>query len=164
MLERSEIDTRGLNPRYVAENILFRFAAASDIQTLAVLYRQLIPGANTDPEEMIAALERMTRDAASGVVVAELDGRVVGTCQIVVYENLVRAPRRKAVIDSVVVGDQYRRLGIGKSMMRWVLALLRHENCSHVGIASRFSRTFAQKMYEELDFEQFGYYYLYRIH
>lgn len=148
--------------RYVSEHIGFRFATPPDITTLGTLYIQLIPDAAPDTEEMAAALERMVSDSTNRVIVAELDGAVVGTCQIIVYENLVRAPRRKAVIDSVVVGAEHRGLGIGKAMMRWVIEYLGHENCSHIGIASRFSRTVAQKMYEELRFDQFGYYYLYR--
>lgn len=153
--------TRGIK-HHVSENIQFRCATESDIPALAGLYRQLIPNAETDPDEMTAALNRMVSDSANRVIVAELDRIAVGTCQIILYENLVRAPKRKAVIDSVVVGYDYRGLGIGKTMMHWVLEWLAYENCSHIGIASRFSRTVAQKMYDELGFEQFGYYYLFR--
>jgi len=141
----------------------FRKAVYTDIPALQNLYEQLIPEVKTDPEKMAETLAQVMNTDNNHIVIGVLRGRVIATCQIVIYENLIRTPRRKAVIDSVVVDEYYRGVGIGTAMMEWVMQLLAEKGCSHIGVASRFSRTVAHYFYQKLKFEKFGYYYLFRI-
>ena len=144
------------------DRLSFRKACQRDVPQLTSLYQQSMPGVKTfrsSMEEMIAA---MAANPDNRVIVGELDHQVVATFQLILYDNPVRAPKRKAVIDSVVVDEAFRNLGIGTAMMKWAVESLREEGCSHIGVASRFTRKVAHHVYQKLDFDQFGYYYLFR--
>lgn len=96
------------------------------------------------------------RTPSMGVVVVSLNEVVVGTCQLVVYENLVRTPWRKAIIDSVVVDASVRNQGIGKALMQWAVAHLQSQGCATIAVSSAFIRKAAHGMYRGLGFSTFG--------
>lgn len=144
------------------DNLCFRNACRNDIPKLRSLYKQSLPDVATRKDGMANVLDTVENNPDNRTIVGLMDDQVVATCQVILYDNLVRAPKRKAVIDSVVVDETFRNIGIGTAMMEWVVALLRDEGCSHIGVASRFPRKVAHHMYKKLNFEQFGYYYLFR--
>ena len=145
------------------EMLVFRPAVKADIPALQDLYRQLLPQVETCVESMAQTLETMQHQSDNQVIVAVMDSRVVATCQVCIYDNLARSPRRKAVIDSVVVCESVRNQGIASAMIQWVKKILTGRGCSHAGVAARFSRHEAHHLYPKLEFEQFGYYFLYRM-
>lgn len=135
----------------------FRIAHAGDIPRLHELYRQLIPDMDPDETEMLAALETIfARNDAIFIVIAESDGLAVGTLQLIVYENLIRVPFKKAVIDSVVVDLPFRHKGIGHAMVEWSLDHLTRLGCSIVTVSSAYHRDIAPKLYEGTGFKRFG--------
>lgn len=114
---------------------------------------------------MTATLEQMRAEPQHGsVIVAELDGEIVATCQLVVYRNLIRTPHTKAMIDSVVVSDAHRQGGIGTRMMHWAVEHLRDMGCSKVIIATAYSRKVAHQFYEVIGFEPFGVSFIWSLH
>ncbi|WP_207482448.1 GNAT family N-acetyltransferase [Arenibaculum pallidiluteum] len=136
----------------------FRSAQPDDLPSLRRLYLQLVPDESPSIEDMRSALARMdARPEAGLVVVGELGGRVIATCQLVIYENLVRTPRIKAQIDSVVVDADFRGQGVGRSMMEWALDLLSARGCAKVIVATSYARNVAHELYRHLGFEEFGY-------
>jgi L-amino acid N-acyltransferase YncA len=147
----------------LVERLVFRPAVKADIPALQDLYRQLLPQVETSAESMTQSLEKMQQQRDNQVIVAVMNSRVVATCQMCIYDNLARSPRRKAVIDSVVVSEAVRNQGIASAMIQWVKKTLVRRGCSHVGVAARFSRHAAHHLYPKLEFESFGYYFLYRM-
>ena len=152
----AELDALRTQP--ALEGLTFRRATEDDVEALRDLYVQLIPDARPTPDAMRATLRDINANPRSGmVVVGELDGRVVATCQLVTYCNLVRSPRVKAQVDSVVVDSDLRGRGIGKCMMNWCLAKLREHNCARIIVATAYTREIAHKLYSRLGFVQSGY-------
>lgn len=140
------------------DGLTFRRATEADVEALQTLYAQLIPDAHPTAEDMRATLRDINAHPGSGMVVAGvLDGRVVATCQLVIYCNLVRSPRVKAQVDSVVVDAALRGRGIGRLMMNWCLARLRERNCARIIVATAYTRDVAHKLYSRLGFVQSGY-------
>ena len=146
----------------LTDNLSFREACLDDISRLCELYRQSMPEVKTCTQSMEKMITAMQRNPDNRTIVGVMDGNVIATFQLILYDNPVRAPRRKAVIDSVVVDESLRNLGIGTTMMKWAVDRLSEEGCSHIGVASRYSRKVAHHVYQKLDFEQFGYYFLFR--
>ncbi|HEY4134002.1 MAG TPA: GNAT family N-acetyltransferase [Alphaproteobacteria bacterium] len=143
--------------RIAAEAMSFRAAVVADIPALQRLYGELIPDEEPTGDDMQATLARILADPDDGeIVVCELDGEVVATCQLIVYDNLVRTPYKKAMIDSVVVEERCRHRGIGSAMMAWSLEELRRRGCSKIIVATGFTRRDAHEMYSKLGFEHFG--------
>ena len=147
-----------INPmRIAAEAMSFRSATLADIPALQDLYAQLIPDEEPTGDDMRATLERILADPDDGeIVVCEVGGQVVATCQLIVYDNLVRTPYKKAMIDSVVVDESHRHHGIGSAMMAWSVDELERRHCSKIIVSTAFSRVEAHAMYNKLGFDHTG--------
>lgn len=140
----------------------FRGAREDDLEALQRLYRELIPDESPGIEEMRTTLREINSRPDMGMVVVGCMGdEIVATCQIVIYPNLVRTPRVKAQVDSVVVDSAWRGHGIGKQMMHWCLQELASRNCSRVIVATAYSREVAHKLYSRLGFKQSGFSFVY---
>ena len=114
-----------------------RFARVGDEAGLEHLYGQLAPDYIGDPEAMRQALVLLqSQSTYGGVVVAAVDDLIVGTCQIVVFENLVRSPQRRAIIESVVVDAAWRHQGVGRRLLVFAVGFARSTNCAKVCIVS----------------------------
>jgi GNAT superfamily N-acetyltransferase len=147
----------------LAKTVAYRLARLADLPMLQTLYAELISEETPCLADMEAAFERMEATGGSPVLVADYQEDVIGTCQLVIYDNLVRAPRRKAIIDSVVVRHDWRGTGIGRQLMTYAVAVAAERHCSFVGVSTAFRRQAAQFFYDALGFDQFGYHYLYRV-
>jgi ribosomal protein S18 acetylase RimI-like enzyme len=73
-------------------------------------------------------LKLMTGDD-TGLLVAEVEGRVAGTLQVAMWNTPpvpLLVPRRLAIVDSLAVKSEFRRAGIGRALMdaahRWAAA------------------------------------------
>lgn len=143
--------------RIAPGSLRFRTADVSDIPALQRLYGQLVPDEEPAGDDMRETLTRLLADPDDGtIVVCDLGGVPVGTCQLIVYDNLVRTPFKKAMIDSVVVDAGHRHRGIGSAMMDWAIGELRRRGCSKIIVATAFSRLEAHDMYDKLGFDRFG--------
>jgi len=142
-------------------DILIRTATTEDVEDLSRLYLQLIPDAELDSDAMRDAVLRMEREGSGTTVfVAELDGRVVGTLQSIVFDNLVRAPSKRAVLESFVVDETVRGQGVGSTLLEHVMAELKRQGCVKVLLGASPERCGAQRLYDKVGFQEFGKAYL----
>jgi GNAT superfamily N-acetyltransferase len=140
--------------------IVCRLARTADLPELQTLYAELIPTETPTLADMALALDRMTVSGLAAVFVAVREEQVIGTCQLAIYDNLVRAPRRKAIIDSVIVHPDWRGMGVGRRLMAHAVAVAAERGCCLVGVSTAFRRQVAQSFYDALGFSRFGYHYL----
>jgi len=155
-------DTAAAIVPFNLENIAFRSAVPEDIEPLHDLYQQLIPDEDPTENDMRAALEAILANPRFGqIVIGELDGLIIATCQVIEYDNLIRSPQRKAMIDSVVVQDGYWHRGIGTLMMQWVLDNLGSERTSKIIVSTAYTRKETHGLYEKMGFDQSGYSYIF---
>lgn len=139
------------------DDILVRLAAHADVPDLIRLYAQLIPDVRPTQGDVETALARIADDPdRSVIIVGEVEGAVVATCQLIVYDNLIRSPKRKAVIDSVVVDEPVRNHGIGSAMIHWGLDELKRRGCAIIYVSSASVREVAPRLYKSAGFETFG--------
>lgn len=151
-----------LPARDPAAALVLRTARAADAPALQSLYAQLIPDRHPALVDIEACIEAMNgSDQAVRVIVGELDGRVIATCQHIVYPNPIRMPQTKAMIDSVVVDEAWRGRHIGTRLMRWSMEELKRRGCAHVIIAAAYKRTVAHELYKRLGFAQTGLSFIY---
>ena len=74
------------------------------------------PGPVRDREYILDLLA----DDSVGLFVAEVDGQVAGFVHVLVRDTPpwpVLVPRRRAFVDSLAVGQEFRRRGIGRALM-----------------------------------------------
>ena len=100
-------------------SVIVRKAATDDLPAILELYAQL----NTEdrlPDAASAGVvwARMLSSEMMSVLVAELDGRVVASCVLVVAPNLTRNMQPFALVENVVTERVLRGCGIGKRVVQ----------------------------------------------
>lgn len=107
-----------------------------------------------DRDRYAAALARISKQPDNDVIVAELDGQVVGTFQLTFIDNLSLRASTRAQIEAVRVRAGQRGKGVGGRMMRWAIDRARDRNCGLVQLTTNRARgEAAKRFYEGLGFE-----------
>ncbi len=142
------------------EGIRVREAVPADLDALMGLYEQLTgpreepaPEPRPDAGEVIA---QIIGDPARSLLVAELDGRVVGTVDVLIAPNLTHDAQPWALVENVVVAEGARRRGVGRALMLRAIELAREARCYKVNLISGNERTGAHDFYRSLGFEAIG--------
>ena len=101
--------------------VTVRDARPEDLPRLLELYRQLDPNAdNTPPDEwqtLRPIVESITADPRQHLLVAEADGRIIGSLTLVVVLNLTHGGRPWAEVENVIVDEETRQTGAGQLLM-----------------------------------------------
>jgi ribosomal protein S18 acetylase RimI-like enzyme len=134
-----------------AESSRVRIAAADTIDDeLVAAFELLIPQlSSSSPPPDRTQLGEMVDDANTVLLVARLDGEVVGSLTLVFY----RIPTGlKAWIEDVVVAETARGHGIGVALSEAALAEARRRGAKDVNLSSRPVREAANRLYLRLGF------------
>lgn len=112
-------------------------------------------GASTfaDYEQVFRQIER---DPNHKLIVAEVDGRLVGSADLVIVPNLSHRGLPWAVMENVIVDESMRRRGVAAAMVKHLVELARESGCYKIGLSSSRKRPAAHRMYESLGFKQYG--------
>jgi GNAT superfamily N-acetyltransferase len=139
------------------DHLVIRDATEADLGRLAELMNlggvagrvpRETPG---DPAPYARAL-REIHGGDGGVLVAQLDGEVVGVCQLIVFRHLQARGGRCAEIESVHVHPDRRARGIGTVLMEAAIGRARAAGCYRVQLTSNEVRHDAHRFYERLGF------------
>ena len=129
-----------------------RDASATDAEALADLLGQL--GYPTTAEAAETRLERL-RVVGDRVVVAELDGRVVGLAHLQVTPAIERE-RPAAKIGALVVDDGHRGRGVGRALVEAMESEARARGCELLYLTTAERRDDAHAFYQRLGLEYTG--------
>jgi GNAT superfamily N-acetyltransferase len=137
------------------EGLVIRPATEADLSRVVGLFvLGAVPGAPPveDASDLApyAAALREIDDGSGAVLVAELDGEVVGVCQLIVFRHLQRKGGRCAEIESVHVHPDYRGQGVGSELLRDAMRRARALGCYRVQLTSNSAREDAHRFYERL--------------
>jgi ribosomal protein S18 acetylase RimI-like enzyme len=126
----------------VAEEVTDALVAAFGRLVPQLSKRSSPPGA--------AELTEMIESPACDVLVARLDGVVVGSLTLVTF----RIPTGvRSWIEDVVVDEAARGSGIGDQLNRFAIELARSKGATTIDLTSRPSRTAANRLYQRLGFQ-----------
>jgi GNAT superfamily N-acetyltransferase len=133
-----------------------RRAVEADLPAIVSLfsYGALVEG-KEDPADLSpyrAALAELAQ-GDGGVLVAEVDGRVVGVCQLLVFRHLQARGGRCAELESMHVHPDYRRQGIGRLLVQAAVGRARDLGCYRLQLTSNNARPEAHRFYRELGFD-----------
>src|SRR5689334_23339774 len=129
---------------------MIRTARPSDASSVAELIRQLGPPEGAEGvEARIAALADTPTDA---VLVAEVDGRVVGLVSLHVTPFFNRGTSRGRVT-ALVVDESVRGQGIGKRLLLAVEDAARDRGCVEAELTSAAHRLDAHRFYLNAGYE-----------
>jgi len=140
-------------------DIAIREARGEDIERVLELYREGEIGAEESfsPEEARAQLEAFRKYPSYRLFVAEFEGEVSGTYELLIMDNLAKRGRKSAIVEDVAVAKQYQGHGIGRAMMQHAVQLAKDARCYKLALSSNLNRHDAHLFYEALGFEKHGY-------
>jgi ribosomal protein S18 acetylase RimI-like enzyme len=110
------------------------------------------PGEPLDPAYG-QAFARMKQQQGNELLVAELEGRVVGCLQFTVIHGVSRAGMARAQIEGVRVSSGVRGKRIGERLMAFAIERARAAGCGLVQLTTDRSRADAHRFYERLGFK-----------
>ncbi|TLQ44884.1 GNAT family N-acetyltransferase [Streptomyces marianii] len=138
-------------------DLQIRPASPSDVPAIVAMLADDPLGAQResldDPAPYLAAFERLAADPNQHLVVAERDGRAVGTLQLTVIPGLSRRGATRSIIEAVRIHADERGSGLGTQLIEWAVEESGRLGCRLVQLTSDASRTDAHRFYERLGFE-----------
>src|SRR5580700_7450621 len=100
----------------------------------------------TRVDDYWAAVEE-TRRQRGDVLVAEVEGEVVGVLQVIIFQHFQHAGGWCAEIESVHVRSDLRSRGIGGQMLAAAEEIARERGCYRIQLTSRNVRVDAHRFY-----------------
>jgi GNAT superfamily N-acetyltransferase len=146
-----------------ASPVRIRRARKSDLIRLQQLYDQLhlnnYISLRVPKARLAAAFDRLAQDRNHTILVAEVAGKIAGTCHVIVVPHLGHALKPFAVVENVVVDAGARSSGIGQHLMAAAGDLARRRGCYKMALTSNIARGRAHRFYERLGWTRthFGY-------
>jgi GNAT superfamily N-acetyltransferase len=138
-------------------DVALRVAVRTDLdRILELLADDAIAAARTEGlgAGQLAAFDAIEADPNNELVVAELDGAVVGVMQLTYVPGLSRHGATRLLVEAVRVDAALRGRGIGRSMMLWAQDRGRARGCSLAQLTSDKRRADAHRFYRSLGYAQ----------
>jgi ribosomal protein S18 acetylase RimI-like enzyme len=130
-----------------------RDARPEDSVALAALLGEL--GYPSSAEQAAERVERIAADPSTLLVVAEVEGELAGLGALHV-QNLVELDEPGCEVAGLVVGERFRRQGIGELLMEALENEARKRGATHLVLNTAHRRADAHAFYEALGYEHTG--------
>jgi len=139
--------------------VVFRLAKRDDLPAIVRLLTDDDLGSQREryenplPESYFMAYEQIERDSNHELIVAELNGAVIGTLHLMFLPSLSFQGGLRAQVESVRVDKLYQGQGIGSDMMKWAIERAEGRGAHVVQLTTHQSRADAHRFYERLGFK-----------
>lgn len=139
-------------------NLTFRRATRDDVDDIVRMLADDPLGARREayaaplPERYYDAFSAIDRDPNNELVVAVLDGAVVGVLQLTFIPYLTYRGGWRALIEGVRVDAAQRSSGTGRKLFEWAIERARERGCHMVQLTSDKERPDAIRFYRGLGF------------
>jgi GNAT superfamily N-acetyltransferase len=134
-------------------SVKIRDAHREDGPALAQLVGQL--GYPASVEALARRVERLAASAADRLVVAELEGQIVGLASVHVSLAL-EYDEPAAKLSAIVVDERYRRRGIGEALVTAIEEEASKRGCCLIFLTTAERRGDAHAFYRKLGYEETG--------
>jgi GNAT superfamily N-acetyltransferase len=139
-------------------SVALRTAVRADVPAVVALLaddqlgrtRETPPDGDLSP--YLRAFDLLDGDPGELLVVAVLDGEVVGTLQLSVIPGLSRGGALRAQLEAVRVASGQRGTGLGTALVGWAIEEARRRGCALVQLTSDKQRPDALRFYGRLGF------------
>ncbi len=128
-----------------------RKARESDLEPLLALYEGLAGAKRSarpaDADVSAGVMRQVLEQPSRHLLVAEIDGELVGTADMVIVPNLTHHGRPWAIVENVVVAERHRRRGVAGALFAQLFELARSSACCKVQLVSGKQRGGAHAFY-----------------
>jgi len=146
---------RSRSPEFRTEvpGVVIREARSEDAGRVLELLPLIPANASMSPAEIQAAAQRFRESLAMDVLVAEVDGEVVG---FLVLSFVPAISGLRALIDDLAVDPTYRRQGIGAALVEAAVQQADRRGATHLLVDTSRGDPVAQEFYQACGFEADG--------
>ncbi|HEX7922962.1 MAG TPA: GNAT family N-acetyltransferase [Bradyrhizobium sp.] len=136
----------------------FRKAQPADLPAIIALLANDVLGqqredASSPPNpRYVDAFDAILADSNQLLVVATLDGEVIGTLQLSFIPGMARLGAWRGQIEAVRIAETHRSSGVGQQMFEWAIDQCRAKGCDLVQLTTDKARPDAHRFYERLGF------------
>ena len=139
-------------------DITFRTATDADLPVIIAMLADDEIAENREnasvPDHYREAFAAMAKEVFNKMLLAELDGKIVGSLQLVFIPGVSRNGTKRALIESVRVRSSARGQNIGTTLMKEAIRLAKENGCGLVQLDSDLRRPRAHLFYRRLGFVQ----------
>jgi len=138
---------------------LFRLATRSDLPAIVRMLADDDLGSQRErvenplPDSYYSTFEQINNDLNHELIVAELDGDVIGTLHLMFLPSVSFQGGLRAQIESVRVDKRFQSQGIGSEMIKWSMERAKERGAHVVQLTTHKSRVDAHRFYERLGFK-----------
>lgn len=142
----------------IDHKVSFREAKRDDVPAIVALLADDPLGMTREqagdelPEGYWTAFDAIERDPNNMLVVAEVDGQIVGTLQLTYIPGLTYTGGERAQIEGVRVSAEQRGQGVGQALIGWVIEQARDRGCRVVQLTTDRQRPDAIRFYQKIGF------------
>ncbi|MES2795355.1 MAG: GNAT family N-acetyltransferase [Bacteroidota bacterium] len=133
-------------------------ATESDLPFVLDLYREVLdfskPILTIDEAQSI--FEKISQYPDYHLYIVKFGKEIVGSFALLIMDNLAHLGTPSAIVEDVVVAENYQNKGIGKLMMQYAMKNARVKGCYKMVLSSNLKRKDAHRFYESLGFEKHG--------
>lgn len=141
-------------------DLTFRDATEADLPTVIMLLAEdQIGGRKDDPTTPLnpvyaAASAAIDADSNQRLIVAEIDGTIVGTLQLSYLPGLLNHGVWRGQIEAVRIASDHRSQGLGEQLIGWAVEQCRARGCFMAQLTSNNDRVAAHRFYERLGWQK----------
>ncbi|CAM2011502.1 GNAT family N-acetyltransferase [Acanthopleuribacter pedis] len=139
--------------------LTFRAATRDDVPVIVAMLADDALGhqreayADPLPEFYYTAFAAIQADAHNELMVAEGEGRIVGTLQLTFIPYLTFKGGTRAQVEAVRVHRDFRGRGLGRRFFEWAIERAKGRDCHVVQLTTNKQRDRARDFYDALGFE-----------
>lgn len=134
---------------------MIREIVKDDFNGLMELYMQLHD--NTMPEktpEIIVLWNRIFKDEAHHIIIAEEDGKIVCSCVCVIIPNLTHNQKPYAFIENVLTDKEYRKKGLATACLNYAKEIAVKEKCYKLMLLTGSKKESTLNFYKRAGYNQ----------
>jgi ribosomal protein S18 acetylase RimI-like enzyme len=129
------------------KTIKIRSVNEEDLQSLVVLAEEFIPG-EADSKKRLDVLKRALRNPNYELLVAELEGEIVGFIDQWIIHDFTHGARL-SYITNLYVNSRHRRKGIANQLLQKTIGIAKDMGVAEIHITTRFDNKPAIDLYKK---------------
>ncbi|GHC21837.1 N-acetyltransferase [Gemmobacter nanjingensis] len=136
--------------------IRFRTATRADVPAIVALLTDDPLGRARESSDLapyLIGFDAIAANPMHEIIVGEVEGRIVATCQLTILHGLSRQGMTRALVESVRTAPDLRSKGIGAALMAEAESRARAAGARIIQLTTDKSRTRAHAFYDRLGYE-----------
>ena len=134
---------------------MIREIVNDDLYGLLLLYTQLHDNPLPEQSEELSKLwHQIIEDKNQHIVVAEVDGKIVSSCVLVITPNLTHFQRPYALVENVITDEKYRNQGFASACLNYAREIAFSANCYKTMLLTGSKQETTHRFYEKLGYNK----------